>query len=170
MTQESGRNINTTQEPELRARQEATELLNALKEKEGKKAFFLVVDDKPASLEGRQELITTYAATRNTRHVISLKKDGESALRLYQAFREQEDPEQRNKVVAVLDWELDRCDRLKYGKQVAQKLVEISTANGWEVPYEDLAQIAGTFGAWSAAPLRHSEGGREYRREGAKLY
>src|SRR5436309_15584570 len=119
MLSEAGRNPNVPQDPELRARQEATALLTALKAKEGKKAFFLVVDDKPNNLEFMQEFIAEEANAKNTGHVISLKKDGESAIRLYQAFREQEDPEQRNKVVAVLDGQLDWRDRYKEGKQVA---------------------------------------------------
>ena len=135
----SSHGLNPSQDAELReqeaSKREATELINALKGKEGKKAFFLVLDDDPFKLDSMKEFIASSAEARNTGCVISLKKDGESAIRLYRAFREQEEPERRNKVVAVLDGSLSAFDRYESGKEVAQQLIEISTENGWEVPY-----------------------------------
>ena len=141
MSQEvtSGHDLNPSQDAELReqeaAKREAAELISALKEKEGKKALVLVVDDEAKKRRDVAQYFTQEAPARDTGYVLSLKPDGYSAVSLYQAFREQEAPEQPNKVIVLLDGNLDSSGDYIRGDQVAKKLITMSTENGWEAPY-----------------------------------
>lgn len=119
--------------PEEEARQEATNLLALLGGKEGKKALILVVDDDSYKRQDVQTAINKAATERNTGYVLSLKEDGESAVRLYQAFRELDSQENPNKVVAMLDGTLGSDPSA--GIRIAQQLVGLSRSKGWEVPY-----------------------------------
>jgi hypothetical protein len=135
----SGHGLNPSQDAELReqeaAKREAAELISALKEKEGKKALAIVVDDEADKRGKVEQYFIQEAAARDTGYVLSLKQDGASAIRLYQAFREQESREKPNKVVVLLDGILESYGPYQRGDQVANKLIAMSTENGWEAPY-----------------------------------
>jgi len=134
-----GGNITPTDD-ELRkqeeAGREASELLTALREKQGNKALVLVVDDMRIKREDAKEELSRSSAANDISYVLSLKPNGESAVRLYEAFRKQEPQDQRNNVVVMLDGNLkDKTGIYNFSSQVAEKLMELSTANGWEAPY-----------------------------------
>jgi hypothetical protein len=70
--------------PQEEARREAAELLDSLREKEDrKKALLLIVDDEEHKRRLMNEFITQGGANRDAGYVVSLKKDGASAIRLY---------------------------------------------------------------------------------------
>jgi hypothetical protein len=135
----SGHDLNPSQDAERRkqeaAKREAVELISALREKDGKKALVIVVDDEADKRRKVEEYFVQKDATRDTGYVLSLKQDGESAIRLYQSFREQDSQEKPNKVVVLLDGILESNGPYQRGDQVASKLITMSTEHGWEAPY-----------------------------------
>jgi hypothetical protein len=119
--------------------QEASGLLNKIKGIEGdKKALVIIVDDVEYKRIEAERFLTESSTTRDTHFVISSKEDGKSAIELYQAIRrqEQQNTQEQSRVIVMLDGDLDDFTGVyKYGYQVANKLVELSTANQWEMPY-----------------------------------
>src|SRR5688572_26042819 len=120
MIPESDRRNPNLSEADLRASQEAADLLAELRKKEGKKALVLIVDDEERKRRELAERFMKEAATRETGYVLSLKEDGESAIRIYQAFREQDSPENPTTVVAVIDGYLGGGSTYREGRSVSR--------------------------------------------------
>ena len=126
-------------EPNSQFTEEAQQLVSELAQKPGKKALILIVDDIALKRQGVLDILKNRADTREAvGYAFSAKATGEDTIGLYEAFRRADSQENPTPVILILDSVLARRTEptpYKLGGDVADRIMQISVANGWQKPY-----------------------------------